>query len=91
MTHCASAWTAKDGKIPVDQTKLHKVPELKSGQRIQAPRYEWKDVGNSHVVAWSPRLIFLGGNPQPIASRRSNRQYPARVAGRPQDPAYLRG
>jgi len=26
------------------------VPELKSGQWIQVPRYEWKDIGNSHVV-----------------------------------------
>jgi YHS domain-containing protein len=40
----------KDGKMTVDQTKVHKVPELKSGQWIQVPRYEWKDVGNSHVV-----------------------------------------
>ncbi len=40
----------KDGTMSVDQTKVHKVPELKSGQWIQVPRYEWKDVGNSHVV-----------------------------------------
>jgi len=40
----------KDGKMVVDQTKVHKVPELKSGQWIQVPRYEWKDVGTSHVV-----------------------------------------
>src|SRR6202041_391962 len=40
----------KDGAMTVDQTKVHKVPELKSGQWIQVPRYEWKDVGNSHVV-----------------------------------------
>ena len=40
----------KDGKMTVDQTKVHKVPELKSGQWIQVPRYEWKDVGSSHVV-----------------------------------------
>src|SRR6202789_74255 len=40
----------KDGKMTVDQTKVHKVPELKGGQWIQVPRYEWKDVGNSHVV-----------------------------------------
>ncbi len=40
----------KDGKMSVDQTKVHKVPELKGGQWIQVPRYEWKDVGNSHVV-----------------------------------------
>jgi YHS domain-containing protein len=40
----------KDGAMSVDQIKVHKVPELKSGQWIQVPRYEWKDVGNSHVV-----------------------------------------
>jgi YHS domain-containing protein len=40
----------KDGKMTVDQMKVHKVPELKSGQWIQVPRYEWKDVGTSHVV-----------------------------------------
>jgi YHS domain-containing protein len=40
----------KDGKMTVDQTKVHKVPELKSGQWIQVPRYEWKDIGSSHVV-----------------------------------------
>jgi YHS domain-containing protein len=40
----------KNGTMTVDQTKVHKVPELKSGQWIQVPRYEWKDVGSSHVV-----------------------------------------
>ncbi len=40
----------KDGKMTVDQTKVHKVPELKSGQWIQVPRYDWKDLGDSHVV-----------------------------------------
>ena len=40
----------KDGAMNVDQIKVHKVPELKSGQWIQVPRYEWKDVGTSHVV-----------------------------------------
>jgi hypothetical protein len=40
----------KDGKMTVDQMKVHKVPELKNGQWIQVPRYEWKDVGASHVV-----------------------------------------
>ena len=40
----------KDGTMTVDQTRVHKVPELKSGQWIQVPRYEWKDVGPSHVV-----------------------------------------
>ncbi|HEV7986270.1 MAG TPA: hypothetical protein VGP20_08880 [Steroidobacteraceae bacterium] len=40
----------KDGKMTVEQTKVHKVPELKDGQWIQVPRYEWKDVGTSHVV-----------------------------------------
>ena len=40
----------KDGTMTVDQTKVHKVPELKNGQWIQVPRYEWKDLGASHVV-----------------------------------------
>lgn len=40
----------KDGKMTVDQTRVHKVPEKKSGQWVQVPRYEWKDVGPSHVV-----------------------------------------
>jgi len=40
----------KDGAMTVEQRKVHKVPELKSGQWIQVPRYEWKDVGPSHVV-----------------------------------------
>jgi YHS domain-containing protein len=40
----------KDGTMTISQTKVHKVPELKSGQWIQVPRYEWKDVGTSHVV-----------------------------------------
>jgi len=26
------------------------VPELKDGQWVQVPRYEWKDLGASHVV-----------------------------------------
>ncbi|HEY6457585.1 MAG TPA: hypothetical protein VIY90_20090 [Steroidobacteraceae bacterium] len=42
--------TEKDGTLNVDQTKVHKVPELKDGQWVQVPRYEWKDLGNSHVV-----------------------------------------
>jgi YHS domain-containing protein len=40
----------KDGRMTVDQTRVHKVPTLKSGEWIQVPRYEWKDLGNSHVV-----------------------------------------
>ena len=40
----------KDGTLSVEQTKVHKVPELKDGQNVQVPRYEWKDVGSSHVV-----------------------------------------
>ena len=40
----------KDGKMTVDQAKVHKVPERKNGQWIQVPRYEWKDLGSSHVV-----------------------------------------
>jgi hypothetical protein len=40
----------KDGKMTVDQTKVHKVPQFKDGQWVQVPRYEWKDLGASHVV-----------------------------------------
>jgi hypothetical protein len=40
----------KDGKMTVDQTRVHKVPEQKDGQWVQVPRYEWKDLGSSHVV-----------------------------------------
>ncbi|MGA2399976.1 MAG: hypothetical protein ABSG30_18225 [Steroidobacteraceae bacterium] len=42
--------TDKNGTMSVDQAKVHKVPELKDGQWIQVPRYEWKDLGSSHVV-----------------------------------------
>ena len=40
----------KDGKMTVDQVKVHKVPEQKNGQWVQVERYSWKDLGNSHVV-----------------------------------------
>lgn len=40
----------KDGTMTVEQTKVHKVPQLKDGKWIQVPRYEWKDLGTSHVV-----------------------------------------
>jgi len=42
--------TDKDGQMSIEQTRVHKVPELKSGQWVQVPRYEWKDLGPSHVV-----------------------------------------
>jgi hypothetical protein len=42
--------TDKDGVMTVEQTRVHKVPELKNGQWVQVPRYEWKDLGSSHVV-----------------------------------------
>jgi YHS domain-containing protein len=42
--------TDKDGTLSIEQTKVHKVPELKDGQWVQVPRYEWKDLGSSHVV-----------------------------------------
>jgi YHS domain-containing protein len=42
--------TDKDGRMSVDQAKVHKVPEQKGGQWVQVPRYEWKDLGSSHVV-----------------------------------------
>ena len=40
----------KDGKMVVDQVRVHKVPELKNGQWVQIPRYSFKDLGNSTVV-----------------------------------------
>ena len=40
----------KDGTMTVEQAKVHKVPEQKDGKWIQVPRYEWKDLGSSHVV-----------------------------------------
>ncbi|HTT43908.1 MAG TPA: hypothetical protein VMG33_12625 [Steroidobacteraceae bacterium] len=40
----------KDGTMTIEQTRVHKVPELKDGKWIQVPRYEWKDLGSSHVV-----------------------------------------
>lgn len=40
----------KDGKLVVEQARVHKVPELKEGQWVQVPRYEWKELGSSHVV-----------------------------------------
>jgi len=40
----------KDGTMVIEQTRVHKVPELKDGKWIQVPRYEWKDLGSSHVV-----------------------------------------
>jgi YHS domain-containing protein len=40
----------QDGKMVVDQVRVHKVPELKNGQWVQVPRYSWKELGNSNVV-----------------------------------------
>jgi len=40
----------KDGKMSIQQSRVHKVPELKDGQWVQVPRYDWKDLGTSHVV-----------------------------------------
>jgi YHS domain-containing protein len=40
----------KNGTMTVVQTKVHKVPELKDGQWVEVPRYDWKDLGSSHVV-----------------------------------------
>ncbi len=42
--------TDHDGTMTIEQTKVHKVPTLKDGKWIQVPRYEWKDLGSSHVV-----------------------------------------
>ena len=40
----------KDGKMVVDQVRVHKVPEQKNGQWVQVPRYSFKDLGSSTVV-----------------------------------------
>ena len=40
----------KNGTMTVEKTRVHKVPELKNGQWVQVPRYDWKDLGSSHVV-----------------------------------------
>jgi len=40
----------KDGTLSVDRARVHKVPQLKDGQWVQVPRYDWKDLGDSHVV-----------------------------------------
>ena len=40
----------KDGTMTIEQTRVHKVPQQKDGHWIQVPRYEWKDLGSSHVV-----------------------------------------
>lgn len=42
--------TEKDGHMSIDKTMVHKVPELKGSQWIQIPRYDFKDLGKSHVV-----------------------------------------
>jgi YHS domain-containing protein len=42
--------TDKNGTMTVEQTRVHKVPELKDGHWVEVPRYEWKDLGSSHVV-----------------------------------------
>jgi YHS domain-containing protein len=42
--------TDKNGVMTVEQVRVHKVPELKDGHWVEVPRYEWKDLGNSHVV-----------------------------------------
>jgi YHS domain-containing protein len=42
--------TDKDGKMTVEQARVHKVPEKKGGHWVQVPRYDWKELGNSHVV-----------------------------------------
>jgi hypothetical protein len=42
--------TDHDGTMTVEQTRVHKVPTLKDGKWVQVPRYEWKDLGSSHVV-----------------------------------------
>ena len=40
----------KNGTMTVEKTRVHKVPELKDGRWVEVPRYDWKDLGSSHVV-----------------------------------------
>jgi hypothetical protein len=40
----------KDGTLSVEQTRVHKVPELKDGQYVEVPHYDWEELGSSHVV-----------------------------------------
>ncbi len=40
----------RNGTMTVEKTRVHKVPELKDGQWVQVPRYDWKELGSSHVV-----------------------------------------
>jgi YHS domain-containing protein len=40
----------QNGKMVVNQVRVHKVPEQKNGQWVQVPRYSFKDLGNSAVV-----------------------------------------
>jgi hypothetical protein len=40
----------QNGKMVVDQVRVHKVPENKNGVWVQVPRYSFKDLGNSTVV-----------------------------------------
>jgi hypothetical protein len=42
--------TDHDGTMTVEQTRVHKVPTLKDGKWVQVPRYDWKELGSSHVV-----------------------------------------
>jgi YHS domain-containing protein len=40
----------KNGTMTVEKTRVHKVPELKDGRWVEVPRYDWKELGTSHVV-----------------------------------------
>ena len=40
----------ENGKMVVNQVRVHKVPEKKNGQWVQVPRYSFKDLGESKVV-----------------------------------------
>ena len=40
----------RNGTMSVEKTRVHKVPELKNGQWVEVPRYDWKELGSSHVV-----------------------------------------
>ena len=50
----------KDGTLSVEQTKVHKVPELKDGQYVQVPCFEVEGRRAAHVVLVAPGSHFRG-------------------------------
>ena len=45
----------QDGKMVVNQVRVHKVPEMKNGQWVQIPRYSFKDLGKEALRIWTRR------------------------------------